>query len=109
MVRIRDRRRVHNHLGTVHAIALCNMAELSAGVMTDASVPPGMRWIPQGMTVAYLKKARGAMLATATAAAPPAARSEGYAWPVHVRVANEAGEAVCEATIDMWLSPRREA
>jgi hypothetical protein len=45
-VRIRDRRRVHNHLGTVHAIALCNLAELSAGVMTDASIPGDMRWDP---------------------------------------------------------------
>ena len=36
---IKDRRRVHNHIGTVHAIALCNLAELTAGVMTDASLP----------------------------------------------------------------------
>ena len=42
---IADRRRVHNHIGTVHAIALCNLAELTAGVMTDASLPAGMRWI----------------------------------------------------------------
>ena len=56
---IRKRRRVHNHLGTVHAIALCNLAELTAGLMTDASLPPGMRWIPKGMSVQYLKKARG--------------------------------------------------
>jgi hypothetical protein len=54
---IRDRRAVHNHIGTVHAIALCNLAELCAGVMTDASLPADMRWIPKGMTVSYLKKA----------------------------------------------------
>lgn len=56
-VRIRDRRSVHNHLGTVHAIALCNLAELSAGVMTDATIPDDMRWIPRGMAVEYLKRA----------------------------------------------------
>jgi hypothetical protein len=46
-VRVRDRRRVHN-IGTVRAIALCNLAELGAGVMTDATIPAWMRWIPKG-------------------------------------------------------------
>ena len=67
--------RVHNHIGTVHAIALCNLAELCAGLMTDASLPRGMRWIPKGMTVRYLKKARGTLRGVATpddpAASPP--------------------------------------
>ena len=59
--RIAHRRRVTNHLGTVHAIALCNLAELCAGLMTDVSIPADMRWIPKGMTVEYLKKAVGTM------------------------------------------------
>src|SRR5690606_32366185 len=46
---IRDRRRIHNHLDTVHAIALCNVAELAAGVMMEATTPTAMRWIPRGM------------------------------------------------------------
>ena len=49
------RRRVTNHLGTVHAIALCNLAEFVGGLTCDVSIPPSMRWIPKGMTVAYLK------------------------------------------------------
>lgn len=105
-VRIRDRRRVHNHLGTVHAIALCNMAELSAGVMTDATIPASMRWIPKGMSVAYLKKAVGPMLAVATPQAPAMETAEGYDWPVDIRVTDGSGEAVFEATIRMWVSPR---
>lgn len=52
------RREITNHLGTVHAIALCNAAELVAGTMTDASIPAGARWIPKGMTVQYLAKAK---------------------------------------------------
>lgn len=109
VVRIRDRRRVRNHLGTVHAIALCNMAELSAGMMTEATLPPAMRWIPRGMTVAYRKKAVGPMLAEATAPSLPVVTSEGHAWPVQVRVTDACGDAVCEATIEMWLSPRRKS
>ena len=56
-VSIKKRRSVENHLKTVHAIAMCNMAELAGGLMTDVSVPKGARWIPSGMTVQYLKKA----------------------------------------------------
>lgn len=59
------RREVTNHLGTMHAIALCNAAELVAGSMTDASIPQGSRWIPKGMTVEYLAKAKSDVRAVA--------------------------------------------
>ena len=57
-VRIRNQRKVHNHIGTVHAIALCNGAELVAGTCTDVSIPQGARWLPIAMTVQYLAKAK---------------------------------------------------
>jgi len=53
-----NRREVHNHIGTVHAIALCNAAELAAGTMTTVSIPEGRQWIPVGMNVQYLAKAK---------------------------------------------------
>ncbi|MBL4833711.1 MAG: DUF4442 domain-containing protein [Pseudomonas sp.] len=59
------RKEITNHLGTVHAIALCNVAEFVGGLMTDASVPPDARWIPQGMTVEYLAKAKTGVKAVA--------------------------------------------
>lgn len=102
---IRDRRAVHNHIGTVHAIALCNLAELVGGVMTDASLPPGMRWIPKGMQVQYLKKAKGILRGIATPAIPIVAADSGYELPVDVAVLDAAGEKVFAATIAMWLSP----
>ena len=104
--RIRDRRRVHNHIGTVHAIALCNLAELCAGVMTEASLPASMRWIPKGMTVQYLKKAQGTMHAVATPAIPVGESSTGYDLPVTVSVRDPQGDEVFRAQITMWLSPK---
>ena len=103
---IAHRRRVTNHIGTVHAIALCNLAELVAGVMTDASLPGAMRWIPRGMTVEYLKKANGPMHAVATPDVPLVEASEGYDLPVGVVVRDRDGEAVFRARIAMWVSPR---
>ncbi|KMV30091.1 DUF4442 domain-containing protein [Photobacterium swingsii] len=64
-VQIGKRRRVTNHLNTVHAIAMCNMAELAGGLMTDVSISGKSRWIPTGMTVKYVKKAKTDLTAVA--------------------------------------------
>ncbi|SEL69442.1 Acyl-coenzyme A thioesterase PaaI, contains HGG motif [Pseudoxanthomonas sp. GM95] len=104
--RIADRRRVHNHIGTVHAIALCNLAELTAGLMTDASLPASMRWIPKGMSVQYLKKAVGTLHAVATPAAPLKESGAGYALQVDVAVRDGDGDTVFTAQVEMWVSPK---
>jgi len=108
VVRIHQRRRVQNHIGTVHAIALCNMAEMAGGLATDATIPAGTRWIPKGMSVRYLKKASGVM--TATAIVPPIADPT-QAQDVHaiVEVRDVQNEVVFDADITMWVSPRKSA
>ena len=106
-VTLRHRRKVTNHIGSVHAIALCNMAELAGGMVTEVSLPDSMRWIPKGMTVEYVKKAIGTMRAVATPSIPVVESSEGYALPVDVVVTDPKGETVFRATISMWLSPKR--
>ncbi|HVI58782.1 MAG TPA: hotdog fold domain-containing protein [Luteimonas sp.] len=104
---LRHRRAVTNHIGTVHAIALCNLAELTGGLMVDASLPPSMRWIPKGMAVEYLRKAVGTMRAVATWPRPATESEEGYELPVDVAVTDPAGETVFRARITMWIAPRQ--
>jgi uncharacterized protein (TIGR00369 family) len=103
---LRHRRKVTNHIGTVHAIALCNLAELSGGLVTDASIPASMRWIPKGMQVEYLKKAVGGMQAVATPEFAPMATPDGYELPVVVTITDAAGDAVFRGRIAMWVSPK---
>lgn len=55
---MKKRRAVHNHLKTVHAIAMCNLCEFTGGILMEASIPKHRRWIPVGMTVNYVKKAK---------------------------------------------------
>ena len=105
VVRLRDRRRVRNHLGSVHAIALCNAAELAGGLATDAALPPQLRWIPKGMQVRYLKKAHGTLRATANVPRVDAARGP-QELHAKVEVHNAADELVFDADITMWVSPR---
>src|SRR5690606_1726577 len=104
---LRHRRRVSNHLVTVHAIALCNLAEFIGGLTTDVSIPASMRWIPRGMDVEYLRKAKGDMRAVATLQEPPRETADGYDLPVRVEVLDASGEPVFRASIGMWVSPRR--
>lgn len=106
-VLIKKRRRVLNHIGTVHAIAMCNMAELAGGTMTEVTVPAGYRWIPKGMTVEYIAKAETNLKAVARTDPLPqfAAAAE---LPVTVTVTDSANQAVFRAVITMWVSPRKE-
>ena len=108
VARLRHRRRVSNHIGSVHAIALCNLAEFVGGLTCEASLPRGMRWIPKGMQVEYLKKAQGAMTATATPAFVAETAASGYELPYHVSIVDDAGVEVFRAVIAMWISPQPE-
>jgi acyl-coenzyme A thioesterase PaaI-like protein len=106
-VHIRKRRSVTNHLGTVHAIAMCNMAELAAGMLMEATVPSTHRWIPKGMSVEYLQKAETALKAVAM---PEAGSAFGAAadYLVSVELSDTAGQPVFRASIKMWVSPKKK-
>lgn len=99
-VAVRKRRAVLNHLGSVHAIAMCNVAELAGGTMTEVTVPPTHRWIPKGMTVQYLKMAKSDLVAVAT----PRIEidlSAAAEFLVDVMVRDKDGEPVFSALITM--------
>ncbi len=104
---VAHRRGVTNHLGTVHAIALCNLAEFVGGLTCDVSIPASMRWIPRGMTVEYRSKAVGLQRAVATPAFAPREATEGYDLPMDVVVTGPDGETTFTARIAMWVSPKR--
>ncbi len=97
---------VRNHLGGVHAIALCNLAEMAMGAVAEASVPTTHRWIPKGMSVEYKAKAVGRMRAEASLDLGPLADA-GREAPVLVSVYDGAETEVFSAEIRIWVTPKR--
>jgi acyl-coenzyme A thioesterase PaaI-like protein len=105
------RRRVHNHLGTVHAIALCNGLEAAMGALAEATIPADKRWIPKGMTVAYTARATSDVTCVAETDATQwtsdTLPDEGGDVPVRVRGVRDDGEVVIEGEIRLWVTPRK--
>ena len=51
-ISIRQRRRLEQHLGSIHAIALANVAEFASGAAMSTALPPGHRGIVTRMRLA---------------------------------------------------------
>jgi acyl-coenzyme A thioesterase PaaI-like protein len=103
-VRMKKRRSVTNHIGTVHAIAMANLCEVAAGTMIEALLDPSLRWIPKGMNIQYLAKA-GTDVA-ACASMPGIILGEAQDAVIIVSVTDSHGVEVVTAAITMYVTPR---
>lgn len=98
---------VENHLGCVHAIAMCNLCEITAGVALEVSIPENKRWIPVGMSVNYIKKAETDLTASCF--------FENIDWEntsdldIQVRVLDTYDREVMNANIKMRISDKKNA
>jgi len=96
-VRIQDRRRVRNHLKSIHAMALSNLAELAGSLSLMASLPDYGNMIPIGISIEWVKKARGTITAEGTVT-PPA---DGFAGEIEpaITLRDADGDEVARARL----------
>jgi uncharacterized protein (TIGR00369 family) len=102
-VSLQDRRRVRNHLNSIHAMALANLAEAASGLAVVVALAPGVQGIVTGFTIAYLKKARGRLVAECrvTVAAVTVEREQ----QAEVTISDAGGDIVARATATWRLRP----
>lgn len=106
-VHLTDRRAVRNHLRSVHAIALMNLAEVASGLAMLASLSPESRAILTGLSIDYVKKARGTLVAESSFEPPQSGERREHVIPAVIR--DGSGDEVARAQARWLVGPRAEA
>jgi acyl-coenzyme A thioesterase PaaI-like protein len=100
-----DRRAVRNHLRCVHAIALANLVEVTGNIALAYTLPDDGRFIISGMSLEYLKKARGRI--TGVCEMPVIDSSERKEHEIHVQLLDEGGDVVVRGTLLSLVGPKK--
>jgi acyl-coenzyme A thioesterase PaaI-like protein len=103
-VEMRDRRAVRNHLRSVHAIALINLAEVTTGLAMMYAIPDDARGIISGLSMSYLKKARGRLTSECRIDPPRSSVRQEYQALAEIR--DQSGEVVARGIATWLIGPR---
>jgi uncharacterized protein (TIGR00369 family) len=103
-VRMKEKRWLRNHLKSIHAVALVNLAELAGNIALSYSMPDDARFIVTEINIKYLKKARGSIYATCQCPIPESNNREEFEVPVEIY--NTKNELLCKATLTSLVGPK---
>jgi acyl-coenzyme A thioesterase PaaI-like protein len=99
-----DRKAVRNHLNSIHAIALVNLAEITGNVALFYSMPDDARFIVSGIDIEYLKKARGTI--TAIGESPVPRTNARAPYDISVTLRDAKGDDVARAVLHSLIGPK---
>ena len=104
-VLLRDRRAVRNHLRSIHAIALCNLGEVTTGLALMNSLPDKTRGILVAICADYHHKARGTLYAECHCDIP--SDNHEQTCKVVAAINDDTGETVTTVTATWLLGPEQ--
>ncbi len=105
VITLKERRKVRNHLRSIHAIALANLSEMVTGLTLLNSLPDDTRGILTGMQIQYHHKARGLLTAECVCEIPE--NNAEREVQVSGEIKNEVGEVVATATATWCIGPEK--
>lgn len=98
-----DRRRVRNHLKSIHAVSMMNLGELATGLAINYSLPDEARGILKNLSMEYVKKGRGKLTAECHCDVPKSNDKAEYFVKAEIR--NENHELVAKAKATWLVGP----
>jgi len=104
-VTLTDRRAVRNHLSCIHAVALANLVELTGNLALGYSLPDDARFIVAGLSLDYVKKARGTI--TGECHVPPITTNTKQEYQVEVTLRDPSGDVVVNGTLRTLVGPKK--
>lgn len=106
IVTLRERRKLRNHLDSVHAMALANLGEMATGLALMNSLPEQARGILKHFHIDYLKKARGLLTADCRCEIPDGNQQREI--EVFCEIRDTAGAVVSVVTAHWLIGPERD-
>lgn len=99
-ISMRDRRGLRNHLRSLHAVSITNLGELTTGLAINYSLPDNARGILKHLSMEYVKKGRGTLIAECTCEIPKTNKKAEYCVKAEIKNAEKQVVAKAEA---IWL------
>lgn len=103
-ITLKDRRKIRNHLNSIHALALANLGEFSSGLALLSTLPAQVRGIPVNISTEYFKKARGLMVADSVVQTPEITQDTEF--NVVAEIVDKEGDIVATTTVRWRLGLR---
>lgn len=108
VIELKDRKKVRNHLNSIHAMALANLCELTSGLAFLTALPPGYRAILKTFSIEFIKKGCGVICASCEIPswiqdqlkAGHVGRKE---WELEVQAYDKAGQMIAQAR-PKWIT-----
>jgi acyl-coenzyme A thioesterase PaaI-like protein len=104
VTQLQERRQVQNHVNSIHAVALMNLAEVTTGLALMFALPADARGLPINLSINYHKKGRG--LVTCECRCAPPATSERHETEVTCTIHDGAGVLVADASARWMIGPK---
>ena len=106
-VQMKDRRKVRNHLQSIHAVALMNLGEACSGLAVMSAIPDSARAILTHLEIDFLKKARGTLTANASFLENISQLTQSKKFEVEAFIENHSHELVAKVKAHWLVGPKK--